>query len=610
MKLLLPGLVMLVGCGSQDRYEVMSPEVSFVIEDESWGLATVLPTVHNSFNPSPAAVVDGRLYFGSRSGMVYEVTPTGYETLPRPGDLYVWSLLAGPEGLLWRADYTGNILFFQDGQWELDIDLDLDWDSGTRMMLDNQNRILFIGGKRFDSGSNVKRRLWRRDHSGQWSLQDLPGEPAIVFGWCEHGKPPVFLTGQLQMVTEGLDGWQVSEPLLEEIDNEAVEFQGSQDGRMAVRIGTENYFLLNEGDGWQIKNTGTRLRHLFWLKNELYAIDRFEETLVHWDGQDWVVIQTIEDYWGSKVRSQAHGSERILFFPEGESRVFNGLELISNTLPLGSLLAFVPHEGLNHLYMGGGMHLQGTDGIWEEVGRPFQDQDRSSVRGKMLIDDQDHLVFFGSNKIMHWDGHSYHEYDCGEYLRGTFLQDDGKVVVFSENQAGVWSQGQLHWVGNLDDSSYYKVGAKWESAEKIQVLYQNHLRLVEPEQSTITMTFQGWTPYVSAAGPGQSLACGGRERMVVIDGTTVLDITPIWGDVNGQLGRISAIISDGLGGWLAYDYDRSSLLKFDGRKWYDLGESFDGFIFRESGTLASNRDGTFILQDSGNVFLIEPGAGP
>ncbi len=602
-------LLMLTGCGSQDRYEVMPPHVNFIIEDQNWGTATAVPTVHNSFNPSPAAVVDGRFYFGSRGGMVYAVTPTGYETLPRPNNLYVRDLLKGPDELLWMTDNNGRILYYQEGQWELDVDLDLDWDSGTRLLLDNQGRLLLMGDHEDDFHKGNTRGLWRRDDAGQWTKQDIPGDPDIMHGWCEYGQSPVFLTSHLELITEDGDRWQISDPVWDDFDGEQIKLQISEDGRMVILNTEYRDFLLNDGDGWQFIDSDYYMRHLFWFGTELYGVAKYSDELMHWDGEDWISIsETIDSSGSGIVWSRPHGSERILYFHSGGSMVFDGLELRPNTQLLGYPHAVVRYGGMDHLYMTYGAHLVGTDGVWQVAGWPDGADDRSSIAKRMVVDDRDMLVFFLSSEIATWDGNEYHRLPTDQSLSRIYLQDDGKVVVLSMDRVGVWSQGELRWMGYLEDYAYDAIGAKWNSNEKIQVLFRDHLRMVEPESSTITLAFQGWTPRVSASGPGSSLACAGIERMVVIEDGDVLDLTPNWGSVQGEEARISAMIADGLGGWIVYDYDRSSLLRFDGESWYDMGVNFWNTIY-DGGTLTSNGDGTFILQDYGYVFLIEPGAG-
>lgn len=603
-------ILLLSGCGSQDRYEVMDPHVHFIIEGQDWGTATAVPTVHNSFNPSPAAVVDGRFYFGSRGGMIYVVTPTGYETLPRPGELYVRDLITGPDGLLWMTDNNGRVLYFQDGQWVLDVDLDLDWDSGTRMLLDNQNRILLMGDREDIYHRGNTRGLWRREESGQWSQQDLPGDPDIMHGWCENGQPPIFLTRHLELITEERDGWQISDPVWENIDREDVELQCSQEEAMAIRLGDDRDFLLNEGDGWQLVEGHERLRHLFWFENELYSVMRYENAMYRWEADGWVFSHEFSDLPSSgHVWSLALDSRRVLYFPHGGSLIFDGHELTQNTSLLGYPKAVVRYGGMDHLYMSESVHLQGTGGVWEVVGRPFESENRSSINKKMLVDDQDQLVFFSYDEIITWDGVNYHRQVMDQDIYRTYLQEDRKVLILSDGQVGVWSQGELRWIGHLDEFIYDVIGAQWVSDEKIQVLTRTHLLLVEPDRNTIALTFQGWAPKGGASGPGSSLAAGGIRRMVVIEDENVQDITPHWGTVQGEGSRISTMIADGLGGWIVYDYDRSALLRFDGENWFDMGTYFWNSIY-ENGTLTSNGDGTFILQDYGYVYHIEPGAVP
>ncbi len=61
---------------------------------------------------------------------------------------------------------------------------------------------------------------------------------------------------------------------------------------------------------------------------------------------------------------------------------------------------------------------------------------------------------------------------------------------------------------------------------------------------------------------------------------------------------------DWLGGLLAYDNNRGSLLRFDGDHWSN--QTIDDMWMIDYGVIfVDNRDGTFFLHDSDIVLLIE-----
>lgn len=448
--------------------------------------------------------------------------------------------------------------------------------------------------------------MWRRDHSGQWSSQDVPGNPGPYHGWCEYGQRPIFVSNQLQLISEGPDGWEATDPLIEGANYNFVEVQVSEDGRQAVRAGWDDKFLLNEGQGWQLKDASWGLAHLFWLHNELYGVSAYFSDLIKWNGENWTEIEDCS--WIGRtedIRSFAHGSSRRLHFSYGEIRLFDGQSQTQFSPQLGWPEAYVQHEGQNHMYMNYGQHLKGGGDYWEYVGRPDEAQDRYRDFIHMIVDDWDKLVFLRSNSFVQWSEGQYQIIPIDQRIHNSYQQDDGKVVVISSNQVGVWSEGELRWVGDLVDDYDEVRGALWESENQIMVMTSGNLYRVEPEQSAITQTFQGWYPYLAAAGPGQSIVCGGTERLVIVDGALVQDITPFWGGSSQVPAKLSALVPDGFGGWLAYDPDRYSLLRFDGQRWLDMRGEYVAEI-GDSGTLTSNRDGTFILRNYGHVFLVEP----
>ena len=93
--------------------------------------------------------------------------------------------------------------------------------------------------------------------------------------------------------------------------------------------------------------------------------------------------------------------------------------------------------------------------------------------------------------------------------------------------------------------------------------------------------------------------------MIIADGLSVQDISPFWAGSSKVPADLTALIHDGFGGLLAYDYERYSLLRFDGRRWLDMRGEYASMI-RQGATLTSNRDGTFILRHYGYVFFVEP----
>lgn len=599
-KILLPVLVMLAGCGSQDRYEVMDPPGGLVIEESNWGQITKLETVHNRLSPGPATVIGNDHYFGSVDGMIYRPVGTGYEVQPRPEDLNVAALLQGPDDLLWMADPGGRILYFENGQWILDNDLNLSAESNTNLLLDHEGRILLFGGEG---------RLWRRDLSGQWTNQDIPDETNLVHGWCDYGQAPVFLTENFQLVAEGAQGWDISEPLMES-DLKAYEIQCSELGYKVVRYQDNNDFLLNMGDGWQIVTSSQRMIHMFWLGNELFGTRTYNGNLHKWDGSSWNEFLPLN---GGPRRvycwSSPSESGRYLYFDYGETWFFDGENLTEITPRLTWPVDFVRHEGTDHIYTRFGKHLQLQDGVWEDHGYPIEGVVSSSSDFRMVVDDRDELVFFSVQGIAQWNGETYHLNPFNVWGLSIFLQTDGKVVFFSDHKIGVWTQGQVRWSGYFEESIYNVYGARWESDDRVVMLLRGNLSLVEPHQTTITFTFQGWTPSQMAGGQGQVLACSGPGRVIEVDGLSVKDITPRWESSDGVSADLSTLIADGYGGWLAFDYERHSLLRFDGQKWLDMRGDFGGpgNYYRR---LNSNRDGTFILKYFESVYLVEPEVAP
>ena len=57
LTILFSAMVVVGGCGSQDRYEVVNPEIKFVIEEANWGRVTALPTGAEDWDRPKCVVV-------------------------------------------------------------------------------------------------------------------------------------------------------------------------------------------------------------------------------------------------------------------------------------------------------------------------------------------------------------------------------------------------------------------------------------------------------------------------------------------------------------------------------------------------------------------------
>ena len=107
-------LLMLSGCGSQDRYQVMEPSPYVEIHESRFATISRVPSLHNHGTSYSTAEVDGVMHFSSGSGIVYKVTDEGYETLPIISGFFESHLVAGPDGHLWVTDQFAQLYSLPD----------------------------------------------------------------------------------------------------------------------------------------------------------------------------------------------------------------------------------------------------------------------------------------------------------------------------------------------------------------------------------------------------------------------------------------------------------------------------------------------------------------
>ncbi len=602
--LVLFGLVplMLSGCGSQDRYQVMEPSPYMEIQEGRFATISRVPSLHNRGTSYSTAEVDGVVYFSSGSQIVYRVTDEGYETLPIIPDLFVNHMVADPDGQLWVTDPFAQMYSFQDGQWVFEVDLNI---SGhlNGLLSDNQGRLFAYGD---DNG------LWCRESSGEWNLNILPENTSLQDGWSDFGQDPIFVDSQLRLFTEGADGWQLSDSLGEDLQLYRAEIQGNPQGWLAVPSFDDQIIFLNHGDGWQEIPYTRYVNHVFWLGDDLYATYSGSDDLLHWSGADW---EPFLSFAGTNLancfNSQSSGTGRQLFFHNGASLYFDGSSLALETPGLGDLYGLVSFENSNHLILSNGYHYRdgGGDGIWQEVGAPLADGRFVDDHNIMVIDDRDQLVFFGQYVIKVWNGNSsYQEIPVEPRLKGIYPQSDGRVVVASNYMLGLWAEGGFRWLGEHHENSSEIQSCLLEDDDGVWVVAHSHLRWVEPEQSAITLTFQGWVCNAAILAEEWGLVCSGSGHLVAVDGSKVHNLTPGWADGSDwRVTTIRSLIPDGQGRWLAFDSQKSSLLLFDGVQWWGQEDEellwIEGWFIRPHFT--DVRDGTILMQIWNMVFMVE-----
>jgi hypothetical protein len=583
------------GCGTQDRYQVMKPVAPLTVQEGQWGTLTPVPTLWNTSRSNPVTVFADAPCFAVSRGLVYRATPAGYETMPLlPGDFNIKDLMVGPGGDLWAANRTGLILHLQNGSWQVEQDLD-----GTTvgMLLDNQGRVLVYGRDGY---------LFRREVTGEWFQQDLPDTINISRGWCDFGQSPVLLTQDTRLVTEDSEGWHVGEPLLEEATNDPSHILGSESGQMVIGFENSTNYLFNDGDGWQRGYGVPGLVGMFLFNNQLFAVNLYNDELMRWDGENWTRFLPLGDSgdisgWGE---SQSYGANRLLFFESGQTLVFDGQEVAQLTPMLGRCAGLVKKEGKNHLLMSKGLHLMEVDGIWREMGRPLDDSNLVAPVS-LMTDTKGVLTFLGEHRIVTWDGAEYEEYSQYEALENCFQQWDGRLLLVTSSRMGLWNSGEITWLGEHDEGVSDIRGVGLESEERVWIQTVRHLRLVGPESSEIILTFQGWYPRGSVWDPEWGLVCFGPDRLIVVNGNDVQLMTPRWPSTNeSDLCRIYSLIPDGLGGWLARDALRSSLLRFDGQQWSSLNHPLASSNYY-GGHFTNRGDGTIIYQNYEEIYVLE-----
>ncbi len=590
-------LYLLVGCGTQDRYQVTEPAGFQPIEISEWATLTPVQALWNStFSSSSLVIQDHSPVFFPDDNLVYRATSEGFQVMPTlPKGIGLRAAISGPEGELWVGGRNGKVLRLQDGTWQTEKIFSK---SIAGMLLDHQGRVVVYGWHGL---------LSTREPDGQWFQQDFPDSIHISKGWCDFGRPPVLVTTDLRLLVKNASGWQLGEPLIDEYIGYPREIQGSEDGRLVICLNSSHVFLIQQGSDWQRVETDYGVDSLFWLDNELFGVSMVEKNLLQWDGEQWNYFLSLEGWAerGFSVQTIPWDQNRFLSFENGMSLVFDGSEFSLGTPALGSCAGQVEFAGARHQALSKGLHLMESDGIWHEVGRPLGQTAPLNSDHFLVADEHGVPTFLGQYRLVTWDGTSYQEYVQEERFRKFFQQPDGRLLLISQFKVGLWDSGEVIWLGEHGESLDQIRGVSLEPGKGVWVVANNHLKLVEPDHSSIRLTFQGWEPENAVFDPQRGLVCFGRDRLIVFNDPQVLDLTPHWPSGHeAEVSRVFSLLPDGLGGWLAADSRADALLRFDGERWLALDHSFWTSIWGDS-SFRNLFDGRFLFQNGEEIYLLE-----
>lgn len=591
----LVALMVMAGCGSQDRYQVVGPGLAMVVEESHWADLFPVQGFGNVYGRYRAVEWNGDLVFGAYGSLVYRVLPEGYEPLtPLPDDFYIRGLTVGPDGNLWACDWHGHVVRYEMDEWVTEVDFDVS--SYIRgIFLDHQGRVVVYG-----ENSN----LWRRDSSGNWERQVLAEPAHLCSFWCENGAPPVFVTYEQQLVEE-VDGiWEISNPLVEDRYTCNSQYTASEDGRRVFRGYSSGDFLMDEGDGWNVHSLDFSDGHMFWYSNELYATETSNPGLWHWENGTWVLVGDLGCN-GHDAKSFSRNGQRQILLDDGASVLFDGQSLTDFSPKIGECRGYGMVDGLPHSITSSGMLLQLENGIWVNRGFPLENSNFLAYGQPWTLDEGGHPVFLGQSEVSSWDGQEFHRQILDQRVEKAFIQGNGTLALVSDDQVGVLADGEVQWLENHLMSTWEIKSCILGPNGEIWILIDGRLVLVDGGNLTTVVTFQGWSPSRMILDPDRGLVIWGWSRLVVVDGATITDYTPFWrSNLELVSSEIVNLTLDGLGGWVAHDDFHRTLLHFDGQNWRGLDHNFWN-DFGYGGDMFLTGEGTLILQDGIDILQLE-----
>ncbi len=594
-------LLLLSGCGSQDRYQVTDPPIYMEVHEGSFAQINRIPIMHNVGHGYLTAKVNGEIYFSGENGNTYKNTSTGYQALPAISGFKIKDMVTGPGGHLWVTNKYAEMHSFQNGEWVFEIDILIESGSIDGLLYDSHGRLLAYGDNRG---------LWCREVSGEWNLMAVEDNSTIEAGWSEYGYDPVMVDKYGRLLTEQDGVWSFSEPISNDLYSWNMEIVGNDQGWLLMSAVEDRRFFINFGDSWQEYQYTENLRHMFWLGEDLFALQMYDDALLKWSGTNWEPFLIYDWPWDlTGFNSLAEGTGRRLFYNSGASLFFDGLSLTQKTGPLGQVQSVASLGNTTHLFFSTGVHYQsiGDDGHWDEVGNLSTDDSYFYYFPEMLVDDMGQLVFLKSTGMRIWDGgSSYREISLDEEIFKSFPQADGRILLLlGEGSMGQWANGVFSELPDHEDLYRHVISCQFDDAGQILLATNDHLRVINQERSFISLTLHGWECRTMVWSDEWGQLCGGNGHLLTVNGSTVLNKTPAWhSDAVWHGVSVRQLQPAWLGGWLALDPNRDSLIWFDGEQyWGQGGGDLDEMDYATE--LRMNLDGSYLLFSYDIVLKVE-----
>ena len=558
-------LLLAAGCGEQDRYVLMPPEMQLAaLSTEGWVETAVIPAVNSNGWSAALMLDDGDLLLSDYSGRVFRFrddrfTDTGWSA----GDAAT-GLARLSDGTVYGVSHDGAVLTYDGVDWSVETDLGVGWI--RRMVPGRMDRLLAFG-----SGGTI-----RLLEGGAWHDHDLETDAYLVDVRDDPQLGLLAVDANRRFYREDGRGWIVSDPFVEdEWPTSQAFFCGDDLGHLAVATRDGSGYWLWYDDAWHYEplpipegHIRDSVRDLFWRNGQLYVWRASDNGICRLDGDDWQPITAgSADWYGPRLAIDLDAC-RYFIGANGQLARFCGGAFVDLLPPIGTIRGVAAIDEDVHVLTSYGCHLRRDGGGWRLLGRPLTEVVwQSDLSSDLLTDDRGGLVMHGQSELISWHDGLY-ESVIDDHVELAISQYDGSLLVLYNGRLGRLSRGEMTWLGGI--------AASWRSADDlartadgaIWILQDNRVGQYTDGEVVPRLAAAGWEVKGLMTDPYRGLVVYGRGGVVLHDDEGFHEMTPWLG--TGQPSRpvrLYTLCLDGQGRWIGWEFNSQEFLRYDGVDW-------------------------------------------
>jgi len=560
--LVLVALLLVGGCGSQDRYEVVSLQpntAGTVAMGEFTDETMFLENPYYGMDVADAWSAADFVVSGNE-GQIIRVQGDLYTSLRFPDHRRLVGLVCQPDGDLLAGLDDGRVWQWSNGVWQ-------EWPEKPG------NRLRFFTTD--DQGRPLARVRYSgelmRYENGTWTqVGDLSrGYILDIWSHADQGTWLATETRNILRVTETGSVWEDS--LVFQSPYGVPNVAGDGVDRLAVTVGAGDLWLRESGAWTYYEGERNQtITGMHWYQGQLYATSGNGAQAV-WRSDQWQALpgEMLSENIYVVVESTV---EPLLIGRGGTGYVFDGNTVTRVSQAVGGMEGLAEFQGHLMAYLADGGLFRAEDvaaGVWRYVGKSstnaYSDEDNA-----LLQDDRGLLVAHTEQGLSFWDGIGFTDLPVDEQIRKIQQMPDGEILLATLSSLGSLRGGQLTWWLAPTDSFGWPRGLRRHSPTAIDILDDNGLyRLTSTGEFRLQWMAAGWQLRDLVPLSATRTLVLGRYNAREINADVISDVTPLVdsGTDSDPITLVAAIELSS-GNILAWSRDNAGFLLRENEQWW------------------------------------------